>query len=128
MEIAVLILVIVGCILCHKLSTAYNRKMEDKYYKTCINWWWSVAIAVLLAATLLTLGDDICKLFLALTIVAAGLSAWLCYRKMIGWGATAGEAGKGSVAQVASAIGIAAAILFVLLLMFGDSRKPRRRR
>lgn len=128
MEIVVFILIVVGCVLCHKLSTAYNQKIEEKYCQGCINWWWSVAIAVLLAATLLTIGENLFYLFLLLTVATASLSAWLCHKKMIGWGATTREAGWGSAAQVASALGIAAAIIFVLLLLFGGSGKKRRRR
>ena len=131
MEIVVFILIVTGCILCHKLSTAFNQKIEEKYCQGCINWWWSVAIAVLLAATLLTIGEDLFTLFLFLTVAASSLSAWLCHRKMTGWGATTSEAGWGCVAQVASAIGIAAAIIFVLFLLFmlfGESEKKRRRR
>lgn len=76
----------------------------------------------------MTIGEEVFGLFLVLTLVAAGLSAWLCYRKMIGWGATSGEAFAGSVAQVASAVGIAAAILLILFWLFGVSEKKRRRR
>lgn len=128
MDLVVFILVVVGCILCHTLSTSYNQKVEGKYYQGCINWWWSVTTAVLLAGTFLTIGEETFQIFLLLTIGCACLSAWLCYQKMLSWGATAGEAGWGSVAQIASAIGIAAAILFILLIFFGGPSKKRRRR
>ena len=127
MEILILTLIVIGIILCHKLSTSYNQKIKEKYCEGCINWCWSVMIAVLLAATLLTIGDNPFWIFLLLTIGSAGLSAWLTYRKMLVWGATTKEAGLGSIAQVASAIGIAAAIVFIILLLFGGSRKKRRR-
>lgn len=127
MEILILTLIVIGIILCHKLSTSYNQKIKEKYCEGCINWRWSVMIAVLLAATLLTIGDNPFWIFLLLTIGSAGLSAWLTYRKMLVWGATTKEAGLGSIAQVASAIGIAAAIVFIILLLFGGSRKKRRR-
>ena len=128
MEIFVFIIIVVGIILCHKLSTAYNEKIEEKYCEGCINWWWSITIAVLLAATLLTIGENSFWIFLVLTVGASSLSAWLCYKKMIGWSATHKEAKLGCVAQVASAIGIAAAIIFILFLFFGGSSKKRRRR
>lgn len=127
MEIVVFILIVIGCVLCHKLSTSYNQRIEEKYCKGCINWWWSVIIAVLLTATLLTIGENTFWVFLLLTIGSAGLSAWLTYRKMLIWGATSKEAGLGSIAQVASAIGIAAAIVFIIFLLFGGSSKKRRR-
>lgn len=59
MEIVVFILIVVGCVLCHKLSTSYNDRVKEKYCMGCINWWWSAAIAVLLAATMLTIGEQI---------------------------------------------------------------------
>ena len=126
-EIAVFILAVIGCILCHSLATAYNQRIEKKYCRGCINWW-SAGVAVLLAAAILTIGEDSFWIFLLLVLCGAGVSAYLCYRKMIDWGATAKEAGLGSAAQVASVVGIAAAILFVLLLLFGGSSKKRRRR
>jgi len=128
MDIVVFILIVIGCVLCRKLSTSYNQQVEEKYCEGCINWWWSITIAVLMAATLLTIGENTIWLFLILTLCSAGLSAWLSYKKMIGWGATAKEAGLGSAAQVASAIGIAAAIIFILFLIFGGSSKKCRRR
>ena len=121
MEIVVFILIVVGCVLCHKLSTCYNDRVKEKYCMGCINWWWSAAIAVLLAATMLTIGEQSFWIFIAL------LSAWLAYRQMINWGAPSKEAVFGGLAQVASAIGIAATILLVLLLLFGGSSKKRRR-
>lgn len=127
MEIVAFILIVIGCVLCHKLSASYNQRIEEKYCKGCITWWWSVIIAVLLTATLLTIGENTFWFFLFLTVGSAGLSAWLTYRKMLIWGATSKEAGLGSIAQVASAIGIAAAIVFVILLLFDGSRKKRRR-
>lgn len=127
MEIVVFILIVIGCALCHKLSTSYNQRIEEKYSNGCINWWWSVIIAALLTATLLTIGENIFWFFLLLAIGSAGLSAWLIYRKMLIWGATSKEAGLGSIAQVASAIGIAAAIVFIIFLLFGDSSKKHRR-
>ena len=128
MEVFVFILIVIGCILCHKLSTSYNRRMEATYGQGCINWWWSAAITLLLVGTLLTIGEDNFLLFLLLTVGCAALSAWLCYRKMTAWGASSNETAKGCAAQVASAVGIAAAILFVLFLLFGSSDKKRRRR
>ena len=127
MEFVVLFLIVIGVVLCHKLSIAYNEQIKSKYRVGCINWWWSVGIAVLLAATLLTIGENSFWLFLLLTLSLAGFSAWLCYKKMMAWGATTREAVWGSVSQVASAIGIAAAIVFILLLLFGGSNKKRRR-
>lgn len=128
MEIAVFILIVIACILCYKLSKDYNQRMEDKYYKGCINWWWSVGTAVLAAAAIMTIGEATFWLFLFLALGIAGLSAWFTYKKMIGWGATSKEAGLGSAAQVASAVGVAALILFVIVLMFGDSGKKKRKR
>ena len=128
MEIFVFILIVIACILCYKLSKDYNERMEDKYYQACINWWWSVATAVLAAAAILTIGETTFWLFLFLALGVAGLSAWFTYKKMISWGATSKEAGLGSAAQVASAVGIAALILFVILLLFGGSGKKKRKR
>ena len=128
MEIVVFILIAIACILCYKLSKDYNQRMEDKYYKGCINWWWSVGTAVLAAVAILTIGETIFWLFLFLALGIAGLSAWLTYKNMIGWGATSKEAGLGSAAQVASAVGIAALILFVILLLFGGPSKKNRKR
>ena len=127
MEIVVFIIIVVGCVLCHKLSTSYNDRVKEKYCMGCINWWWSAAIAVLLAATMLTIGEQIFWIFIVLTLCSALLSAWLAYRQMINWGASSKEASLGCLAQVASAIGIAATILLVLLLLFGGSSKKRRR-
>lgn len=128
MEIIVLILIIIGIILCHKLSSTYNEKMEEKYGQGCINWLLSVITAVLLAATLLTIGEDYFWICLISTIVSTAISAGLTYRKMISWSATSQEAISGSVAQAASAVGIAAAIVFVVFLLFGGSDKKRKRR
>ena len=128
MEIVVFVLIIIVCVLCHKLSAAYNERIEEKYCEGCINWWCSITIAVLLTATLLTIGENSFGIFLLFTVGVAILSAWFCYKKMIGWGATSKEAKLGCVAQVASAIGIAAAIIFILFLFFGGSSKKRRRR
>ena len=122
------VIIIVGCVLCHKFATGYDEYIEDKYCKGCITWWWSVLTAVLLTATLFTDGGDIFWLFFLLTLGSAGLSGWVTYREMIGWGATSKEARIGGLAQIASAIGIAAAIIFILLLLFGGSSKKRRRR
>ena len=83
MEIVVFILIVVGCVLCHKLSTSYNDRVKEKYCMGCINWWWSAAIAVLLAATMLTIGEQIFWIFIVLTLCSALLSAWLAYRQMI---------------------------------------------
>lgn len=128
MEIAVLIFIIIVIILCHKLSAAYSKRVEEKYGEGCINWWWSIGIASLLTAALLTIGQRAFWIFLLLTLGVAVLSAWFCYRKMIGWGAAAREAGLGGAAQMASAIGIAAAVVLILLLLFSGSGKKRRRR
>ena len=128
MEIFILILIIIGCILCHKLSTYYNDKIEEKYHQGCINWWLSVIIAVALAATLLTIGEEYFLFCLISTIISAVISAWLTYRKMTSYGATSKEIILGCLAQVASAIGIAAAIIFVIFLLFGGSDKKRKRR
>ena len=127
MEIVVFILIVVGCVLCHKLSTSFNDRVKEKYCMGCINWWWSAAIAVLLAATMLTIGEQSFWIYIVLTICTALLSAWLAYRQMINWGAPSKEAVFGGLTQVASAIGIAATILLVLLLLFGGSSKKRRR-
>lgn len=126
MEIVVLILIIIGIVLCHKLSTSYNELVEDKYHQGCINWWWSAAIAVLLAVTILTIGEENFWLFLVVTLCISLFSAWLTYRNMIKWGASSNEALLGGLAQIGSAIGIAAAIIFILLLLFGGSRKKKR--
>ena len=128
MEIVVFILIVIVCILCYKLSKNYNQRIEDKYYKGCINWWWSVGTALLAAAAILTIGESIFWLFLFLTLGVAGLSAWCTYQKMISWGATSKEAGLGGAAQIASAVGIAALILFVIVLLFGDSGKKKQKR
>ncbi len=128
MEILVLILIIIGCIICHTMSTSYNERIEEKYHQGCINWWLSVIIAVFLAATLLTIGDDYFCICLILTIVSVGISAVFTYRKMSSWGATSQESLLGSIAQVASAVGIAAAIILVLVVLFGGSDKKRKRR
>lgn len=128
MEIVVFVLIIITCVLCHKLSTAYNELIKEKYCEGCINWWWSITIAVLLTATLLTIGENTFWIFLLLTLGAAGLSAWLCHKKMISWGATSKEAGLGGIVQVTSSIGIAAAIIFILGWICSNSNKKRRRR
>ena len=127
MEIAVFILIVIVCILCYKLSKGYNERMEDKYHKECINWWWSVAIAVLTVSAILTIEESIFWLHLCLALAVAGLSALFTYKKMISWGAASKEAALGSVAQVASVVGIAALILFVILLLFGGSNKKKRK-
>ena len=128
MEIFVFILVVIACILCYKLSKDYNERIEDKYYKQCINWWWSVATALLTVAAVLTIGEDIFWLHAILALSVAALSSWFTYRKMISWGATPKEAGFGCAAQIASSVGIAALILFVIILLFGGSSKKKRKR
>ena len=128
MNVVWFILAVIGCVLCHKLSADYDQYVKDKFHRGCISWGWSVVTAVLLTATLLTIGEDLFWLFLLLTIVCAALSAWITYRNMTAWGATSREAGVGGAAQVASAIGIAAAIIFLLALFLGGSKKKRRRR
>ena len=128
MNVAIFIVTVIGCILCHKLSTSYDQQVKQKYRRGCINWWWSAIVAVLLAATLLTIGEDLFWIFVALTVCCSVLSAFLAYRKMIGWGAASTEALLGSLAQVASAIGIAAGIIFIMFLLFGGSNKKRRRK
>lgn len=128
MEIVVFILVVIGWVLCQTLSTSYNQRIKEKYCTGCINWCWSVIIAVLLTATLLTIEEDTFWIFLLLTIGSAGLSAWLTYRKMLMKGATPKEAGLGSIAQVAFAISIAAAIVFIIFLFFCGSDKKRRKK
>lgn len=128
MEFVALVFLVIGIVLCHKLSASYNQRIKEKYCEGCINWWWSVVIAILLSAAFLTIGEDAFWLFLLLTVGSAGLSAWLTYRKMLAWGATSKEAGMGSIAQVASSVGIAAAITFAVFLIFGDSGKKRKRK
>lgn len=128
MEMAVFILIVVGCVLCYVLSTSYNQRIKEKYCTECVNWCQSAIIAVLLTATLLTIDENTFWIFLLLTIGSAGISAWLTYRKMLICGATPKEAGLGSIAQVAFAISIAAAIVFVIVLFFCSSEKKRRKK
>ena len=128
MEIIVFILIVIACVACHKLAKEYNRQMEDKYCQGCINWFWTVVVAVSLVATILTIGEETFWIFLLLTICLAALSVWLCSRKVKAWGASSKETVLGCAAQIASVIGIAAAIIFVMALIFGDSGKKRRRR
>lgn len=128
MEIFILILIIIGCILCHKLSTSYNEHMEEKYCQGCINWWMSAITAVLLAFTILTIGEEYFWVCLISTIISSIISAFITYRRMSVWKASSDEIALGCLAQVVSAVGIAAAIVFVILLIFGGSDKKRKRR
>lgn len=128
MELFVLILIIIGCILCHKLSTSYNERMEEKYCQGCINWWMSVITAVLLAATILTIGEEYFLICLISTIISSIISAFITYRRMSVWKATSDEIVLGCLAQIASSVGVAAAIVFIILLLFGGSDNKRKRR
>ena len=128
MEIVVFIIIVAGCILCHKLSTSYNRQIEEKYCQGCINWWWSALTAVLAVITVGFAEDAAFLIFLVLTIASWVLSTWLTYKKIVSWGADKKEAQLGSAAQAASVVGVAAAIIFFLLLFFGGSNGKNRRR
>jgi hypothetical protein len=81
MEIVVFILIVMACVLCHKLSTSYNQQIEEKYCQGCSNWWWSAAIVALLAATILTIGEHSFWIFLLLTVGSADLGACFATRK-----------------------------------------------
>ena len=128
MEIFVFILIVIGCVVCKKWSDFYNEQIENKYGAGCINWLWSIILAVLLTATFLTIGESAFWLFLLFTLGGAVLSVWLCYQKLLSWGATSEEAKLGGAAQAASVVGIAALLLFIILLVFGGTSKKRRRR
>ena len=128
MEIVVFIIIVAGCILCHKLSASYNRQIEEKYCQGCINWWWSALTAVLAVITVGFAEDAAFLIFLVLTIASWVLSTWLTYKKIVSWGADKKEAQLGSAAQAASVVGVAAAIIFFLLLFFGGSNGKNRRR
>lgn len=126
MEVIIFIIAVIFCILCYSLSSSFNESMKSKYRRGCINWVWSVVTAVLLTAALLTIGETLFWVFLPLTLLSAGVSAWLTYAEMTAWGASSRESALGAAAQAASAVGIAAAIVFVMLMLFGGKKKRRR--
>ncbi len=123
-----LALAIIGCVACHMWSVSYSRRMEDKYVLGCINWWLSALIAAPLVAALLTIEEEPFWVFAVLAVACAALGAWWARRTMLGRGATRTEALLAALAQVASAVGIAVAVIFVLFLFFGVSGNRRRRR
>ncbi len=128
MEVFVFILIVIGFILCYKLSKTYNERMEEKYCQGCINWWMSALTAVLLAATVLTIGQEYFLICLIAAIISAVISVVLTYKRMTVWKATSDEIVLGCLAQTASAVGIAAAVVFLVLVLFGGSDNKRRRR
>ena len=68
MEIAIFIIAVIGIVLCYKLSTLYNRQVEKKYGQGCVNWWMSVANAILAVITFGFAEDIWFYVFLVLTI------------------------------------------------------------
>ena len=127
MEIAIFIVAVIGIVLCYKLSTSYNRQVEKKYGQGCVNWWLSVANAILAVITFGFAEDIWFYIFLMLTIGLVVISLLIAYKTMIGWGSSKQEAWKACAAQFGSTVGIAAAILLVLLLLFGGSNRRKRR-
>ena len=127
MEIAVFVVIVIFCILCYKLSDSFNQQTEKIYGQGCVNGGWSLLTAVLIAVALFTIGEKQFWLFAVLSLCSVGVSAWCAYEKMISLEAPPEDALKGALAQAASSVGIAAAIIFMLFLFFDHNQKRRRR-
>lgn len=128
MEIAVFILIIAGCILCHLFSKKFNEEIEDKYGQGCVSVWWSVIIAVLTVATLFASESEHFWIFCLLAVIFAVIGGCSSYNKVLDLGGTQKEALSGFFAQLAGAVGITATILFILIVISGFSSRRRKRR
>ena len=122
------VLLIAVCVACYWFSSRFDRKVRETYCGGCINWWLSAVTAALAASAVLLESGGIFRVTLILALISAAVSGWLIYGKLKGWGASSKEAGLGAAAQIASSVGLAITILFVLILFFGNRNSGKRKK